>query len=187
MRRSASHCSVWIVALLLVTACGSPPTSPDPTSSPAGSPVTSPTPGPASLPPAPTGEPTFKVKHRSLTLGGSVVPIFIYDRTGTIKAARRAKQRDASPPIESDLQPQIGADPLIRRDLRVLWRGGMCDSTYTIEVTRNAAGGYHVDVRQAPLLSLNCDTPAIQRGVVLKFKSRGDASIATGTFVSAVP
>ncbi len=104
-----------------------------------------------------------------------------------MKAARRAKQRDASPPIESDPQPQIGADPSIRRDLRVLWRGGICDSTYTIEVTRNPAGGYHVDVRQAPYLSSNCDTIAIQRGVVLKFKSPVDASIATGTFVNALP
>ena len=185
MRRSTSL-SVWIVALLLVSACGGPPTSPDPAASSPASPVTSPAPT-ASLPPAPTGKATFKVRHRSRTLGGSIVPISIYDRTGEMKAARRAKDRDQSPPIESRLQPRLGADPSIRRDLRVLWIGGICDSTYTVEVTLNAAGGYHVDVRQGPYLSGNCDTLAVQRGVVLKFKSRVDASIATGTFVSAVP
>lgn len=183
MGRSALHRSAWVVALMLVSACGGPPLSPDPTSPP--SPAASASPEAASPPPAPIGEPTFKVKHRSTSLGGSVVPVLIYDRTGMMKAARRAKERDLSPVIKSNVQPRIGADPSIRRDLRVLFYGGPCDSEYTVEVTLNAAGGYHFDVRQAPFVSLDCDTPAIERGVVLKFKSPVDPSIATGTFVSA--
>ena len=153
------------------------PAFPSPTSL-AASPSTGPT-------LEPTVGPAFGVKQRGSD--GPEITIFIFDPTGLLTAARGATEQDEAPLIVTEVEPRIGGVPDAPNDVRVLWGGGVCDTTYTVEITKDPDGGLHFDVSQGPQSSSTCDSLGIGRGVVLTFKSPVDATKATGAFHSASP
>ena len=118
---------------------------------------------------------------------GYEVTVVIEDYTTTLRSARGATTADERPLIPSEVEPRIGPIPDVPDALRVLWGGGVCDTAYTVRISRNDRSGLDFDVEQGALSNPSCDTLGLRRGVILRFSGPVDADSATGSFQSAIP
>ncbi len=174
----------FLVQVVLMVCCSTGGTSPSRAAPSLASSSVSPSAGSTS---PSTGKPTFEVKQQAAD--GPEITILIFDPAGALASARGAMEADESPLItsESEVGPRIGSVPGVPNDLRVLWGGWVCDTSYTIWIGTNEDGGPYIDVTQGPLSNPDCDALGIRRGVVLTFSSPVDATKATGGFHSSVP
>jgi hypothetical protein len=159
----ARRLTVLLVSVIALAACATGGRSPSPIASSGA---------------APSSTLAFEVKQQGSD--GSEVTIIVIDDTGSLVSARAATEQDEQPVIDSEIEPRIGPVPGAPNDLRVLWGGAVCDTSYAAEITTNPDGALHVDVGQGPMASSVCDSLGIRRGVVLTFSAPVDATKVTG-------
>ncbi len=135
--------------------------------------------------PSATEQPAFVVGQQGSD--GPEISILIYDSMTQLTSARGATEPDQLPLIKGKGPLWISPVPSRSKQLRVLWGGGGCDTTYTVSIGTNENGEVSIDITQGPPSNPECDTLGIRRGVILTFAAQVDATKVTSGFHSSVP